>query len=329
LTPQQIPAYLAARGLTSDPRRVTVRELSGGVSNYAWWVERPEGPLVLKQARAQLAVAMEWLADVRRIVREAEAMDWLHGRIGRPAIPEMLLLDREAMVLAMEAVLPPAENYKTLLMRGDVTLEHADRIGALLARLHNVGADPAAREAFGDATFFDQLRMSPYYDTVARRHPALAGVMAALRAECMEQRWCLVHGDYSAKNVLVRGDGRLVLLDYEVAHFGNPCFDLGFVLPDYLCLALLHPARGSAYLAAARRLWLAYQHDIRLTARSRERAGYHLAAILLARVDGKSPFEYFTDPVLQQRVRVIAGDALLARDTTISSVIANVEQQPA
>src|SRR5690349_21791018 len=216
LTSQQIPAYLAAHGLTSDPARCTAREMPGGVSNFAWWVERPEGAIVLKQARAKLAVAMEWLADVRRIIREAEAMDWLHGRIGGPTIPEMLLLDRDAMAMAMEAVLPPAENYKTLLMRGEVTLEHADRMGALLARMHNVGEDRAAREAFGDAMFFDQLRMSPYYDTTAQRHPNLAPVIAQLRAECMEQRWCLAHGDYSAKNVLVRGDSKLVLLDYEV-----------------------------------------------------------------------------------------------------------------
>lgn len=329
LVPAQIPAWLLERGLTADPARVTVRELPGGVSNHAWWVERPEGPLVLKQARARLAVAMEWVADVRRIIREAEAMEWLHGRIGPPAIPRMLLLDRRVMVMAMEAVPPPAENYKALLLRGDARLEHADRMGALLARLHTVGEDRAARQAFGDTTFFEQLRMSPYYDTVAARHPALAGVIAALRAECLEQRWCLVHGDYSAKNVLVRADGRLVLLDYEVAHFGNPSFDLAFVLPDYLCLALMHPARAGTYLAAARRLWLAYQHAVRLPARSRERAGYHLAAVLLARVDGKSPFEYFTDPRLQHRARAIAGEALLAPDTTISGVIAAVERQAA
>jgi hypothetical protein len=86
----------------------------------------------------------------------------------------------------------------------------------------------------------------------------------------------------------------------------------------------MHPQRAASYLAAARRLWLAYQHDIRLTVRSRERSGYHLAAILLARVDGKSPFEYFTNPALQQQVRAIAGDALLSPGTTISSVIAMV-----
>ena len=71
LTPQTVPAWLAAHGLAADPRAVRVRELPLGVSNRTLWADRPEGPLVVKQARAKLAVAMEWLADVRRIVREA------------------------------------------------------------------------------------------------------------------------------------------------------------------------------------------------------------------------------------------------------------------
>jgi aminoglycoside phosphotransferase (APT) family kinase protein len=37
-------------------------------------------------------------------------------------------------------------------------------------------------------------------------------------------RECLVHGDYSPKNMLI-GKGRLVLLDCEVAWDGDPAFD--------------------------------------------------------------------------------------------------------
>jgi aminoglycoside phosphotransferase (APT) family kinase protein len=142
----------------------------------------------------------------------------------------------------------------------------------------------------------------------------------------MEDTRCLVHGDYSAKNVLLR-DGQPVLLDYEVAHFGNPCFDLGFVLPDYLCMALNWPERGRAYLAAARALWDAYRGAIRLPPESRARAGHHLAAVWLARVDGKSPFEYFTDEDRRHVVRRIAGAALLEPHTGISSLIRAVEAE--
>jgi aminoglycoside phosphotransferase (APT) family kinase protein len=260
---------------------------------------------------------------VRRIIREAEAMEWLHARLGPPAIPRMLLLDRTEMALAMEAIPPPAENYKTLLLAGQVDLALAEQWGALLARIHSLTQDPASRERFGDATFFDQLRMSPYYDTVALRHPDLAGRLGELRAECMQRTFCLVHGDYSAKNVLVRG-GVLILLDYEVAHFGNPSFDLAFALTDYLMKALHLPRHAPALLAAARAFWAAYEAGVEVPAASRVHAGAHLAAVMLARVDGKSPFEYFSDERRQEQVRALTRAVLLGPGQTVPEVIAAV-----
>jgi 5-methylthioribose kinase len=226
----------------------------------------------------------------------------------------------------MEAIAPPAENYKTLLLRGEVQPALAEAFGHLLAEIHNATADEATRARFDDATFFDQLRLSPYYGTVAERHPDLAPRLAALRSECLEQRYCLVHGDYSPKNILVR-DGGLVLLDYEVAHWGNPSFDLGFALTHYCAKALHLPAHGPAFIAAARRFWAVYQGAVRLPAASRAHAGHHLAAVLLARMDGKSPLEYFTDEARRALVRRLTRHALLAPETTLDAVIAAVEAE--
>jgi tRNA A-37 threonylcarbamoyl transferase component Bud32 len=332
LDERNLPAYLAGRGLAPHPGATSVRRLTGGVSNQAFWVEGPgggggtdaPGACVVKQARARLAVQMEWRADVNRIVREAEALEWWHARLGPPRIPRLLHLDRAAKVLVMEAIRPPAENYKTLLLRGAVDESLAEQFGTLLAELHNATRDEATHAQFDDATFFDQLRLSPYYGTVAERHAALAPRLAALRAECLGARTCLVHGDYSPKNILVR-EGGLVLLDYEVAHWGNPSFDLGFALTHYCAKALHLPAHGAAFVGAARRFWSAYQARSALPAASRAHAGHHLAAVLLARMDGKSPLEYFTDEGRRGQVREIARAALLAEDTTIDAVIAAIE----
>jgi len=329
LTPDTVPDWLAAHGLAAGRQGVRVRELPLGVSNRTFWVDRPEGPLVVKQSRAKLAVTQEWRADVRRIVREAEAMEWLYARIGAPAIPRMLALDRAGMVLAMQAIEPPAENYKTLLLQGNADRDLAARWGALLARIHSLTQDAATRERFADTTFFEQLRMSPYYDTVAQRHPALASRLAELRSECMQHPYCLVHGDYSAKNALVRpgspgpggGPGALILLDYEVAHFGNPSFDIAFALTDYLMTALHLAQHAAKLLEAARRFWAQYRAQATVPPESRAQAGAHLAAVMLARVDGKSPFEYFTDARRQDEVRVLTRTLLRDRVGSVDSVI--------
>jgi aminoglycoside phosphotransferase (APT) family kinase protein len=251
-------------------------------------------------------------------------MDWLRARLGGPHIPRLLHLDRERNLLVMEAVPPPAENYKALLLRGEVDPALAGQFGSLLARIHNATMDPETRHRFGDAAFFDQLRLSPYYDTVGLRHPALAERIGALRRECRESVFCLVHGDYSPKNILVLHE-RLILLDYEVAHFGNPSFDLGFALTHYLAKALHVAGRGPDLIAAARRFWETYRREARVPPEATAHAGHHLAAILLARMDGKSPLEYFTDEAKKETVREIARGALTAERSEITALIAAVE----
>ena len=325
LSLDNLGAYLAGQGLAEAAEPVEATELTGGVSNRAFWVNCGGGPLVIKQARGQLAVEMVWLADVRRIEREAEAMGWLHERLGAPRIPRMIFLDREAKAMGMEAILPPAENYKSQLLAGQVDPELAEQFGRLLADLHNATSDDATRRRFQDITFFDQLRLSPYYDTAAAHHPEAAEQIGKLRKQCMRDGHCLVHGDYSPKNVLVRNQG-LVLLDYEVAHWGNPSFDIGFALTHYLCKAVHLPDHGAEFVDAARRFWDCYRGGVALPEASRGQAGLHLAAIMLARVDGKSPLEYLVDEEQREQVRAIALSALKKPDTTVDDVINSVEQ---
>ncbi len=118
-----------------------------------------------------------------------------------------------------------------------------------------------------------------------------------------------------------------MLLDYEVAHWGNPSFDLGFGLTHFLAKALHLPQHGAAFSAAARGFWRCYQARVRLPAASRAGAGHHLAAVLLARMDGKSPLEYFTDEARRDIVRRLTRAALQADATTIDDVIAAVEAE--
>ena len=57
---------------------------------------------------------------------------------------------------------------------------------------------------------------------------------------CATSRVCLVHGDYAPKNILLGRDGAWIL-DAEVAHVGNPVFDLAFFLAFPLLTAVQKP----------------------------------------------------------------------------------------
>ena len=57
----------------------------------------------------------------------------------------------------------------------------------------------------------------------------------------------LVHGDFSPKNILIH-ENRLVLLDHEVIHWGDPAFDVAFCLKHFFLKCLWTPAAGRRFL---------------------------------------------------------------------------------
>jgi 5-methylthioribose kinase len=103
-----------------------------------------------------------------------------------------------------------------------------------------------------------------------------------------------VHGDYSPKNVLVH-NGRLILLDHEVIHWGDPAFDLGFSMTHLLSKAHHLTQHRAAFLNAAQHYW-----DVYDDASNESRAVRHTLGCLLARVAGRSPLEYLNE---DERVR--------------------------
>jgi Ser/Thr protein kinase RdoA (MazF antagonist) len=130
--------------------------------------------------------------------------------------------------------------------------------------------------------------------------------MDPLIEETLKVRLTLVHGDYSPKNILVFDD-RLVLLDHEVAHYGDPAFDVGFSLTHLLSKALHVAFRRREFLDAAQvyvRTYLESLRGIEGLGALEARAVRHTLACLLARVAGRSPLEYLTPTERQEQLRI-------------------------
>jgi hypothetical protein len=149
--------------------------------------------------------------------------------------------------------------------------------------------------AFADTSYFESLRLEPYYLYTAERIPEASSFLRALSEETRCHKLCLVHGDFSPKNALLYRS-KLVLLDYEVVHYGDPAFDVGFALTHFLSKAN-HMTKNRARLtAAAGRFWRAYFNEIAPLGWDgiEPRMVRHTLGCLLARVAGKSPLEYLT-----------------------------------
>jgi 5-methylthioribose kinase len=153
------------------------------------------------------------------------------------------------------------------------------------------------------------LRLEPYYGYTATQVPAAADFLRALVDETRACRVSLTHGDYSPKNILVH-EGRLVLLDHEVIHFGDPAFDLGFSLTHFLSKAHHLPDLRIAFAKAANLYWWTYLRAVGEAdwVESLEpRAVRHTLGCLLGRVAGRSPLEYLDEEErLRQKEAVLA-----------------------
>lgn len=317
-------AYLQQTGRIAPGEQPRIAILQGGVSNRTVWVERESGEAwVLKQALAKLRVPVDWFSSPERIHREALGLEWL-ARLAPPgAVTPLLFEDRERHLLAMQAVPQPHANWKTVLLGGTICADHVRQFATLLAAIHREAYLRRAElaDVFADRTFFESLRLEPYYAYSAQQTPEAAAFLHSLIRETLACRITLVHGDYSPKNVLIHQD-RLVLLDHEVIHFGDPAFDLGFSLTHFLSKAHHLPALRREFASAALEYWRIYAEALGAPEWATDlepRAVRHTLACLLARVVGRSPLEY-----LSPAERVRQRDAVLRIIPSVPATIADL-----
>jgi aminoglycoside phosphotransferase (APT) family kinase protein len=305
------------------------RTVAGGVSSI---VVRSRvgasGDVVLKQPLERLNVDAEWRCDPARVLNEAKALTVTQALLPPGSVPAVLGVDAENLVLMMEAAPAGAASWKERLLAGEVSTALASAAGEILAALQVTTWDqPRWESAFpSGGRYFQELRLSPYFDFAGRRNHDLAAEIEAARAAAQSPRRCLVHGDFAPKNLLVIGSDRLMLIDWEVVHYGSPRFDPAFLL-THLSLKAVHGAPHVVvpYLEAARRFWEAYQEGLGAGRVTFAEVAPVLAGLVLARVDGKSPAEYLTEA--ERRVaRRFAMEELRAPAADIDGYLARLKE---
>jgi aminoglycoside phosphotransferase (APT) family kinase protein len=300
-----------------DPGEVPHLEpLTGGVSSLIVRADTRRGPVCIKCALAKLKVVSDWFAPVERNSAEVA---WMRaaGAIAPIAVPKILGEDPVARAFAMVWLEPASYPvWKQQLRSGAVSLQVAQALASTLASIHAATAsnDDLARQFSNDATFFE-IRLDPYLGA-ASRLPANADVAEALQ-DLIEvtagNRLVLVHGDVSPKNILCGHNGP-VILDAECAVYGDPAFDIAFLLNHMLLKCLWNPAHAADFLRAFDLIARTYLAGVSWEATDGldARAAHLLAGLFLARVDGKSPVEYITREEDKARVRKVARALLLA-----------------
>jgi aminoglycoside phosphotransferase (APT) family kinase protein len=291
-----ITAALGAMGLMRPGEEVSIRNLSGGVSCDVFAVRLGARAFCVKRALDKLRVAADWRAPAERSEAEVAWLRLVAG-IELKWVPQVFGEDRAQHLFVMEFF--PPERYpvwKALLAAGTADAAFAAKVGAALGRIHAHTAGRADFAAeFANDDQFRALRIEPYLLHAAGKNPDIAPAIRALADGVTSARIALMHGDVSPKNILCGPDGP-VFLDAETACYGDPAFDLAFCLNHLLLKAVWHREFARDYarsFAALAQAYLAHV-DWEEPAGLNRRAAALLAALLLARVDGKSPVEYLT-----------------------------------
>jgi len=260
LSTRTLAPYLLDRGLLSPAEvvdgDVTIADLSRRNRNFR--VRRGDAPgLFIKQPQ-------DWEPHSAETLRR-EATCYLLGRddpdfaaLGE-LLPRFVDYDAQRCVLALE-LLPSDESLGDYHTRhGHFPPEMGEALGTMLGSYHR-HAGNRTRDAGRDAAFPRGLpwilyvvqhnpthagRASAANHEVARilsRYPEFAATLDGLRAGW--RRDALIHGDLKWENcvVLPAVDGAapaVRIVDWEMADFGDPCWDVGSIFQAYLCFWIL------------------------------------------------------------------------------------------
>lgn len=297
---------LRSLGLVGRGEAVEVLPLAGGVSADVYSVRTASGrKMVVKRSIPRLRVKAEWCAPVGR---DAVEVAWLETAraIDARLAPEVIGWSREEHLIVLAWIDGPA--WKQEMIDGRVDPAFAGQVGHDLARLHcaTAGRADIARR-FPSGENFRALRIDPFLLYTADRHPDVGPRLSELAADLARGKDALIWGDASPKNILVGADGP-VFVDAETATIGDPAFDVAFCLTHLLLKSVWLAPLAEALMASFEALRNTYLANDSTDPRFSERATALIGALLLARVDGKSPAGYLSadqDGVVRRRAKAI------------------------
>lgn len=222
-----------------DPGGITqLRRLSGGASQETWsfTLQRPGGaqPMILRRNPGAGARPAEKVSAVQAGMAAEAALLRQAGAAGVPVpVVRAALVPEDGIGEGFVMDFVDGETLGGRIVREPRLARARERLawqcGQALAGIHRIGRAslPPLREA--DAAQEVQTYLARYRATGESR-PVFELAFQWLRRHApVADRNTLVHGDFRNGNLMVNEDGLRAVLDWELAHFGDPMEDLGWL----------------------------------------------------------------------------------------------------
>jgi aminoglycoside phosphotransferase (APT) family kinase protein len=235
-----VPAWVEALGAALGADEVReLRRLSGGASRETWAFEADGRPLILQRARPGGVTSAAMTAEVE-LLRAAQAAGvpvpavvLSGGDLDSDSDRDLDSSDGDAARLGRSWMVLERIEGETIPRRILREAEYASarpllttQCGRALAAVHSIdrtlisGLDPTDQ--------FERFR--ELLDAMSEPHPAFElGFRWLERNRPPARADTVVHGDFRNGNLVVGPDGLRGVLDWELAHLGDPLEDLGWL----------------------------------------------------------------------------------------------------
>ncbi len=303
-------------GLLNKNSSFDCRKITDGVSSDIWYVNSDEIEFCVKRALSKLAVKEDWFASIERNNFEANYFN-VCKKVLPTSFPKILGHDEKKYILAMEWF--NENNYilwKKKLLKKEISFSDAENIAYILAKIHSsfFNKKEYEKKFLNDKTFFD-IRIEPYIIFSSKSYPEYKSKFLDAANSLKINKSTLIHGDFSPKNILI-GKKSPVILDAETACWGDGIFDLAFCCNHLILKSILNRDKNKTYIMALDKFINKYLTNLEIDKKNDFVIRFLnlIPILMLARVDGKSPVEYFNKSQ-KEHVRFI-GKALLENPVT-------------
>ena len=239
---ERLAAFLKRCHDARSVRIDNLRLLTGGASRQTWSFDASIEDASGNASTYPLVLRLDPRVSAGLMARETEYRVLEAARAAGVPVPSMHAMGDDALdapFFVMERV--EGETIARKLLRDD---EYADarkvmtaQLGAILARIHTIALDSPGLErlqtptqdstpAEAEVSRFEQV----YRAITPDPHPAFELAFRWLKQHRpSSRRQTLVHGDYRIGNVIFGPEGVRAILDWELAHAGDPMEDLGWI----------------------------------------------------------------------------------------------------
>jgi 5-methylthioribose kinase len=313
LTEKNIRKYLEAKKLVNPHSRLVIKRLIGGWVNPLFLIQTEKKSFVVKQILAHGKEGGDFENfhfPEERMFNEYNALK-ISSQYLPEYVPHLIKGDLKHKVIIMEYI-ADAGILVELAQKKKIRAKTIKSVADFLVKLHNRTLGRRELEKKVSHKSYWPLKYEYQYLRVKCSKKAKKKIRKFVEI-FSKRKYCLVHGDMNAKNILIAKNHSIKIIDWEECGYSDPCHDVGVILAE---LILFHHWNNHIKKRHIKYLFNNYVKKSRFKNKEalKKSIMVHCSSVILARLNG--PIRYkFLPSKIKPKLKDLAEMAILKEAT--------------